>query len=568
VTVAETFGSDLLVERLARLGVRHLALNPGASIRGLHDSLVNPPGPAPELVLALHEEIAVAMAHGYTKAGGGTMAVGVHDTVGLLHASMAIFNAWADRASVLVLVGTGPLDAAHRRPWIDWIHTVTDQAALVRDFTVWNDQPTSVEALLASVDRAWTAVHRAPVGPGVIALDVDVQEASVDAAAFETPLVAVPAPASRIAPDPRVVEEIVAGLRNARTPVFVTDRPLGDHASQLLVELAVRTGAGLHELGGGISFPVGHPHDVTEGSEGAIGAADYLLLVEVRDPTWALGTVDLHSRTTRTGWRNAAAASIGLVGALDRTWMVTESAGPPRVDLTADPELALQALLDAWGSDRRQLAPELADAAATPAPVPPTETRDRRGIHRGHVGRALAETLADVEWTVANGVLGNWARRTLRFQRPDQFLGRSFAGGLGYGAGASLGAGLAYQGSGRVVVDLQGDGDFLYTPQALWTAAHHQIPVLFLIDSNRSYFQDERHQRAMASNRGRPPERVGVGIAIDDPAVDHAALARSFGIAAEGPIDDYDDLRAALARAIARVRGGEPALLDVRTSPA
>ncbi|HEY3522183.1 MAG TPA: thiamine pyrophosphate-dependent enzyme [Candidatus Limnocylindrales bacterium] len=562
------YGSDLLVERLSTLGVHHIALNPGASIRGLHDSLVNPPGRAPELILALHEEIAVAMAHGYAKAGGGTMAVGVHDTVGLLHASMALFNAWADRAGLLAFVGTGPLDAAHRRPWIDWIHTVTDQGALVRDFTVWNDQPTSPEALLQSLDRAWAASHRAPVGPALIGLDVDVQEAAADRSAFADALERLPAVPSRMAPDPAIVEAIAADLRAARVPVFVTDRPLTGAASAHLVELAERTGAGLHELGGGISFPVGHPNDVTEGSAKAIAAADFLLLVDVRDPTWALGTVDLHSRRTETGWRNAKAASVGLSGAVDAAWMVTESAGPPRTELTADPELALAALLDAVGSGRRELAAELGDAAAAPGPALPSETRDRRGIHRGHVGRALAEALSGHEFTVANGVLGNWARRTLRFQRPEQFLGRSFAGGLGYGAGASVGAALALRGSGRVVVDLQGDGDFLYTPQALWTAAHHDIPLLFLVDANRAYFQDERHQRAMATNRGRPAERVGLGIAIDEPAVDHATLARSFGIAAEGPIEDYEDLRAALGRAVARVHAGEPVLLDVRTSPA
>ncbi len=562
------YGSDLLVDRLAALGVRHLALNPGASIRGLHDSIVHPPGRAPELVLALHEEIAVAMAHGYSKAGGGTMAVAVHDTVGLLHASMALFNAWADRASLVAFVGTGPLDAAHRRPWIDWIHTVADQGALVRDFTVWNDQPTSPQALLASLDRGWTATRRAPHGPALIALDVDVQEAPVDRSAFAAALDRPPATPSRIAPDPAVVESIVADLRAARVPVFVTDRPLSPAASAHLVTLAERSGAGLHELGGGASFPVGHPNDVTEGSAAAIAAADFLLLVEVRDPTWALGTVDLHSRRTETGWRNARAASVGLAGAVDAAWMVTESAGPARTDLTADPELALAAILDAWGGERRELAPELAAAAATPGPELPAETRDDRGIRRGHVGRALAEALDGVQYTVSNGLLGGWARRTLRYQRPDQFLGRSFAGGLGYGAGASLGAALALRGSGRVVVDLQGDGDLLYTPQALWTAAHHDIPLLVLVDANRAYFQDERHQRAVATNRGRPPEQVGVGIAIDEPAVDLAALARSLGIPSDGPIEDYEELRAALRRAVARVRAGEPVLLDVRTSPA
>jgi thiamine pyrophosphate-dependent acetolactate synthase large subunit-like protein len=562
------YGSDLLVERLVRLGVKYLALNPGASIRGLHDSLVHPPGPAPELILSLHEEIAVAMAHGYAKAGGGTMAVAVHDTVGLLHASMAIFNAWADRAGLLAFVGTGPLDAARRRPWIDWVHTTTDQGALVRDFSVWNDQPTSPKALLESLDRAWTAAHRQPTGPAVISLDVDLQEAPVDPAAFARAMTASPRAPSRLGPDPEVVDAIAAGLRSARVPVFITDRPLTDAASRSLVELAQRAGAGLHELGGGISFPVGHAHDVTEASDAAIAAADFLLLVDVRDPGWALGTVSLESRLTTTGWRNAAAASIGLSAAREAAWMVTESPGPPRIDLTADPELALGALLDAWGTEQRPLPDVLARAAATPAPRPPREPRDRRGIHRGHVGLALADALRGHEWTVANGVLGNWARRTLRFQRPDQFLGRSFAGGLGYGLGASLGAALALRGSGRIVVDLQGDGDFLYTPQALWTAAHHGIPLLILVDANRAYFQDERHQRAMATTRGRSADGVGLGIEIDDPAVDHAQLARALDIWADGPIEDLDHLGVALKRAIQRVAAGEPALLEVRTSPA
>ena len=561
------FGSDLLVDRLAGLGVRYLALNPGASIRGLHDSLVNPPGRAPEPLLALHEEIAVAIAHGFSKAGGGTMAVAVHDTVGLLHASMALFNAWADRASVLVYVGTGPLDAARRRPWIDWIHTVNDQGALVRDFTVWNDQPTSPEALLASTDRAWAEIHRPPVGPGLISLDVDLQELPVDGAAFADRLARPAPPVARVAPDPAAVEEIVRGLRAAKAPLFVTDRPLSAAASRALVELARRTGGGLHEVGGGASFPVGLPNDVTEGADAAMAATDYLVLVEARDPTWALGAVDLHTRQSLTGWRGGPAASIGLVGASDKSWMVVESPGPDRIELTAEPELALEAILDAWGAEERPLVPAFAEAASKAGPALPEAAVDARGIHRGHLGRAIATALAGVEWTVSNGVIGNWARRTLRFQDTSQFLGRSFAGGLGYGAGASLGAALAWRGSGRVVVDLQGDGDLLYTPQALWTAAHHGIPLLMVVDSNRSYFQDERHQRAMARNRERPVERVGVGIEIDRPAIDHAGLARSFGIDAIGPIEDMAALESALERAVAQVKSGEPVVIDVRTSP-
>ena len=508
------------------------------------------------------------MAHGFSKAGGGTMAVGVHDTVGLLHASMAIFNAWADRSPIFTIVGTGPLDAARRRPWIDWIHTVNDQGALIRDFTVWNDQPTSPDALLASTDRAWSEIHRAPVGPGLIGLDVDLQEAEVDAADYAERLALGPAVASRLAPDPDMVRAIADGLRAATAPLFVTDRPI----EQRRVGPSRGAGPALPAADSTRSAAASRSRSARRttsprASMHAMAAADYLVLVEARDPTWALGPVDLHTRQSLTKWRGTPAASIGLAGAVDKSWMVAESPGPDRLELTAEPELALDALLDAWGSEVRPLAPAFAAAAAMPGPSLPDAPSDARGIHRGHLGRAIATALEGVDWTVSNGVIGNWARRTLRFQEPDQFLGRSLAGGLGYGPGASLGAGLAYRGSGRVVVDLQGDGDFLYSPQSLWTAAHHQIPLLFVIDSNRSYFQDERHQRAIAVNRGRSPERVGVGIAIDEPAVDHAKLAQSFGISAIGPIDDYADLERALVRAVAQVRAGEPVVLDVRTSP-
>ena len=279
------------------------------------------------------------------------------------------------------------------------------------------------------------------------------------------------------------------------------------------MELAERTGAALHEVGGGTSFPVGHPHDVTEGVDAAMAAADFLLLVEARDPTWALGPVDLHSRRSLSTWSGTAVASIGLAGIVDKAWMVAESSGPDRVDLTADPELALAALLDAWGGSVRPLDPAFEAAATATGPSLPDAPADARGIHRGHLGRAVAAALSDVEWTVSNGVIGNWSRRTLRFQHPSQFLGRSFAGGLGYGAGASLGAGLAYRGTGRVVVDLQGDGDFLYTPQALWTAAHHQIPVLFIIEfepellPGRASSASDRRQSGPSAGAGRDGDR-------------------------------------------------------------
>ena len=141
------FGSDVVAETLRALEIPFIALNPGASYRGFHDSLVNHLGNVqPQMLLCLHEEHAVAIAHGYAKVTGKPMAAAVHSNVGLMHATMAMFNAWCDRMPVLVLGATGPVDAPKRRPWIDWIHTARDQGALIRNYTKWDDQPASAEA--------------------------------------------------------------------------------------------------------------------------------------------------------------------------------------------------------------------------------------------------------------------------------------------------------------------------------------------------------------------------------------------------------------------------------------
>src|ERR1043166_6945395 len=153
-TNAAGFGSDVVAETLRALDIPYIALNPGASYRGLHDSIVNFLGNAkPQMLLCLHEEAAVAIAHGYAKVTGRSMAAAVHSNVGLFHATMAMFNAWCDRFPVIVLGATGPVDAAKRRPWIDWIHTARDQGAIVRNYTKWDDQPASPAAAREAILR-------------------------------------------------------------------------------------------------------------------------------------------------------------------------------------------------------------------------------------------------------------------------------------------------------------------------------------------------------------------------------------------------------------------------------
>src|SRR2546428_386586 len=161
----EIWGSDAIAAMLRALDIPYLALNPGASYRGLHDSIVNYLGNTrPQMLLCLHEESAVAIAQGYAKTSGTMMGAVVHSNVGLMHASMAIFNAWCDRMPVLILGATGPWDAAKRRPWIDWIHTASDQGALVRDYTKWDNQPASVPAAYEALLRAAQIANTAPRG--------------------------------------------------------------------------------------------------------------------------------------------------------------------------------------------------------------------------------------------------------------------------------------------------------------------------------------------------------------------------------------------------------------------
>src|SRR5215468_7918460 len=209
------YGSDLVVELLRAVGVQHVAVNPGATFRGLHDSLVNYGGPrGPELILTTHEEIAVALAHGYAKAAGRPMAAVVHDIVGLQHASMAIFNAFCDRAPVLVLGATGPMDATHRRPWIDWIHTALVQGTQVRDYVKLDDQPATVAALPEAFLRAWRIACSEPQGPVYLCLDAALQEQPLERAVTLPDASRFRAAAPPHA-DPRTIDEVARRLTEA-----------------------------------------------------------------------------------------------------------------------------------------------------------------------------------------------------------------------------------------------------------------------------------------------------------------------------------------------------------------
>src|SRR6266508_1970281 len=519
---------------LRRLDIPYIALEPGASFRGLHDSIVNYLGnERPSMILCNHEEVAVAIAHGYAKMTGRAMAAAVHSTVGLMHATMTIFCAWCDRVPVLVLGGTGPMDSTARRPWIDWIHTADAQGELVRDFTKWENQPGSVAAIPDAMLRAWHVAHLDPRGPVYVCLDVGLQEQRLVAP------VAIPDPASfdppsPAAPDPEAVARAVSVLLDAERPLLMLGHA-GDRAWEDLVAIAEMLGAAVvTDRSSPAAFPTDHPlHQGTARTQSADAFAE-----EVRDADVVL-----------------AIQKVDVAGALR-----ARGGAPVRlVNVTLEHHATRS-----WAADYQELPQATVTIAARAA-----ANAKRHGERPIHLARALAELRGAFgarasELILAQGPLAPWPAGTWDFTRPKSYLGHDGGGGVGSGTGIAVGAALAARGSGRPVVAVIGDGELLAAPTALWTAAHHRIPVLFVIANNRSYYNDEEHQEHVARVRERPIENRWVGQRMDDPAVDFASLARDLGAEGIGPVEDPNELGAAFTRAIGALDEGGRVLVDVR----
>ena len=582
---APVYGSDLVIDLLRAVGIEYVALNPGATYRGLHDSLVNyGSNRAPELILTTHEEIAVAMAHGYAKARGAPMAAVVHDIVGLQHASMAIFNAFCDRAPILVLGATGPMDATRRRPWIDWIHTALVQGTQVRDYVKLDDQPASIAALPEAFLRAWRVARTQPMGPVYLCLDAGLQEQ-----ALERPIVLPDAmrfePAAGPHADPRALDEAARRLAEAHFPVIVVEslgrRP---EATGPLCRLAELLAAPLIDLAaesqGRPSVPAEHPLDMTDARDEAIREADVLLALDVSSFLSVLGETDRTTREIRLLNERTQIIAVSLDDYAFRSWAHTfQSLAPIDLPIAADAGLVLPALVAAVEerlTRDRAAAGRLARAERIQARHAALRAEARNGVTLERSARPLApsvlaaevwEVIKGEDWVLANGTGKGWARRLWDW-RPERSYGGSGGAGLGYGLPAALGVALAHRGSGKVCVNLQADGDLLYVVSALYTAAHHRLPLLTVMFNNRTYGNDEAHQEAVAKARGRPVEQKVVGIRIDDPAPDFARIAQGFGVWAEGPIETAAAVGPALRRALRVVKDeGRPALVDVITRP-
>ncbi len=561
---APDWGSDVAAETLRALEIPYIALNPGASYRGLHDSIVNYLGnQTPQMLLCLHEEIAVAIAQGYAKVTGKAMAAAVHSNVGLFHATMAIFNAWCDRTPVLILGATGPVDAAKRRPWIDWIHTARDQGAIVRDYTKWDDQPASPAAAREAIIRAHWIANTAPMGPVYINLDAEMQEsklaeplAPIDVSRFMPPTATAPAS--------ELVAKAAKLLKSAKNPLILMGR-----VSRSLqgwnerVALAETLNAKvITELKLGAAFPTDHPLHAGPPGSTALGPQAQEALRQA-DVILSLDWVDLAGACKGAFADGIPAAKVIVVSndfRIHRGWSM-DYQGLPVCDvmLATTPEEAVPELLKAVGGTV---------AAHKPAPAKPVAkpelSTDKLVVN--DLVRALKIAVGERDVTLAHISL-SWDGATWPFRHPLDYVGSEGGGGVGGGPGNAVGTALALMGSGRLAAAVCGDGDFMMSNAAIWTAVHYRIPLLIVVANNRSFFNDELHQERVARIRSRPVENRWIGQRISEPDIDIAALARSQGAQGFGPVTKTSDLVATFAQAIAAVERGEVAVVDVRVEP-
>ena len=575
-------GADCMVDVIKSIGLEYICANPGSSFRAMHEAIVNYGGNAkPELITCLHEESSVAMAHGFAKIDGRPIGVMAHGTVGLQHAAMAIYNAYCDRVPVYIIVGN-TLDATERRPGVEWTHSVLDASSLVRDFSKWDDTPISLEHFAESAVRAYKLAVTPPMGPVLIVADSALQERPLGADFT----LRIPRLTSSSAPqgDVAAIDEVAKLLVAAESPVIVADRAARTPAGLAsLIELAETLQAAVIDQGGRMNFPSRHPLNQSGQNRATIAAADVILGLELTD-FW--GTVNtqrdqLH-RTTRSILKPGAKTIAISTRDLGLKANYQDFQRFPELDLTiaGDAEATLPSLVEAVKrlvtGDRRsvfeQRGQQLAQASRNNYDRARTDAGyawDASPITTARLSIELWEAIRNDDWSLASYLnpVSGWPMRLWTFDKHHQFIGGSGGSGIGYTAPASVGAALANRKYGRLTVTIQPDGDLMYAPGVLWTAAHHHIPLLMVMHNNRAYHQEVMHLQRMANRHNRGVDRAHIGTAITDPNIDFAKLAQSMGVAAEGPIDNPADLGPALKRAVAIVKRGEPALVDVVTQP-
>ncbi len=557
---SEFWGSDPIAAVLRELDIPYIALVPGSSYRGLHDSIVNYLGNrTPQMVLTVHEETAVAIAHGYAKASDRMMAAALHANIGLMRATMAVYNAWCDRAPVLIFGATGPWDATKRRPWIDWIHTSADQGGLIRNFTKWDNQPGSPVAAMEAVLRAAQIARTAPRGPVYVNLEVAMQETKMgpmpplpDVARFPVP--------QAVRPAPELIAAAAKLLSGAKNPVILAGRCSRSlEGWKARIALAEKLDAPvLTNIKLAAAFPT--DHRLHAAPPGAYLTEEARELVAASDVILSLDWLDLAGALRQAYGANPVTAQVIQVSCdahSHRGWSMDHQGLPP-VDLylMCETDAAVPLLLEATSA-------RIASATLPVAPpLPPVPD----AVALRSLAAALEAATRGIDVCYTRFPLG-WNGAYAHFRHPLDYIGHDGGAGVGSGPGNTVGAALALKGSGRIPIGLVGDGDFLMSNTAVWTAARYQIPCLTIVCNNRSFYNDERHQGRIAVQRGRPEENRWIGQRIGDPDVDIAAMARAQGAVGIGPVTEPAELQPAIEQGIEAVRAGNVCVIDARVLP-
>jgi thiamine pyrophosphate-dependent acetolactate synthase large subunit-like protein len=566
--IVENPGSDFMVDVLKTLNIEYCAANPGSTFDGLHESLINygpNPNSMPEWLTCCHEESAVGMCHGYAKIELKPMMAAIHGTVGLQHASMAIYNAYADRVPIYMIVGNHA-DAAARGSGVQSYHSANDMPLIVRDFVKWDDQPISLGAFAESAVRAYKIAMTPPMGPVLLVATHENQTEPNRETNLRIPHLTPTAPPQG---DDEAVQQAARWLVDAERPLIVTQRVVRTpKAIALLVELAETLQAPVDSQER-MNFPNRHP---LAGTGGPGYQPDVVLFLEVADPTSAaraarargaktinISSVNLFMKSNIQDFGHYAEVDLDMGADGEATLpALTEAA---KKLLTADRRRTLEdrgAKLTAAHKQARNQAVELAQYGWDASPI---------ALNR--LSAELWPLIKNEDWSLVSwqGFISGWPGRLWNFDKHYQYIGGQGGGGIGYNAPASVGAALANKKHGRLSINIQTDGDMNYAPGILWTAAHHKIPLLTIMHNNRGYHAEVMILQNRASERNRGQDRTTIGTKLWEPNINYAKMAETYGMYGEGPISEPTQLAAAFKRGIERIKRGEPALIDVVTQP-
>jgi acetolactate synthase-1/2/3 large subunit len=580
----EKTGSDFMVDVCKTLDLDYMASCPGSTFRALQESFINyGQNKRPEWLTCLHEEVSVGMAHGYAKVAGKPMAAIVHGTVGTQHAAMAIYNAYCDRVPIMIFTGNAAA-LNERRPGVEWFHSVQDGAATVRDFVKWDDYPMSLQHFAESTVRGYALACAQPPGPVFIVADSKLQEDPLndhEQRRLTIPRLATP---SQTAGDANAVREAAKMLVAAEAPVIIADRyARSQQAMDALVKLAEILQAPVIDNRSRMNMPNTHYLCQTERAGGLLARADCILSLEPVDLYGQLNAMrDQLERTespmVKKGVKVISISTRDLL--VHSNYQDFQRYVAADINITADAQTTLPFLIEAVqreitpgnnsigmrGDKMREAYRGFAERARKEAAL----AWDASPISSARMYMELWEQLKKEDWAlVSDGNFSSrWPHRLWPLEKHYRFIGGSGGYGVGYQPVAALGAALAHRDAGgRVVVSITGDGEFNMAPHTLWTAAHHGIPYLTIIQNNRAYHQEVMHVQRMANRHNRGLRNVSIGTTIDNPNIDYAKIAQGYGAVGIGPISDPNDLSEALRKGIAAVKAGQPALIDLVMQP-